>query len=101
MGIENDYLLWKYRSPLPQPILYAALETIELNGNTFAWVTGGEETNDNRVYLTGAVKKTYLYNIQLDEWQESVNLLHDLSGHCMVKVDILEINPQNIKLITY
>ena len=40
MGVENEYLLWRYKSPMLAPILYAAVATIELNGNTYAWVTG-------------------------------------------------------------
>ena len=38
--------------------MYAAIELIELDGDTFAWVTGGEQTNDARVFLTGRVVVT-------------------------------------------
>jgi hypothetical protein len=40
MGVKNEYLIWRYKSPMPVPILHAAVATIELNGNTYAWVTG-------------------------------------------------------------
>ena len=88
MGAKNEYLLWRYKSPMPVPILHAAVATIDLNGNTYAWVTGGEETNPARVYLTGAISKTFIYNLQLDQWQDSVSLSTPLAGHCMIKVSI-------------
>jgi hypothetical protein len=50
--------------------------------------TGGEETNPARVYLTGAISKTFIYNLQLDQWQDSVSLSTPLAGHCMIKVSI-------------
>jgi hypothetical protein len=88
MGVENEYLMWRYKSAMPVPILHAAIATIQLNGNSYAWLTGGEETNPARVYLTGAISKTFIYNLQLDQWQDSVTLSAPLAGHCMIKVSV-------------
>lgn len=91
-GVSNQYLLWRYKADMISPILYAAVELIEVEGKTFAWMTGGEGTNAGRVFLSGALDTSFLYDIEMDQWEESVTLLYPIAGHCMVKVSI---NTQN------
>ncbi len=86
IGVEDSYLLWKYRASMLVPTLFSALEIIELEGKKYAWMTGGEITNTGRVFLVGATTSTYLYDLALDQWEESVDLQSALAGHCMVKI---------------
>ena len=68
------------------PVMHAAGVLVRIENRLKFWLTGGELTNRERIFLTGPTKATVMYDIQNDEWEESVDLGIALAGHCTVKV---------------